>query len=183
MESTKQTTRSWNEVRMDGREESITSLRSEYDDGSTLETFVAVDDRNEIRRWNVRTYVDGDVIMVETRNAAGELCRTKRIRVADRDRTRKHIEDGATVTSDGVYRWISNGAVIPLDVLEEAGYEITEAHRAARDRDVDEAIAAYRKARASMTDEERAEELAEMRAAFGPGETVVDVLSGERFEL
>jgi hypothetical protein len=32
-----------------------------------------------------------------------------------------------------------------------------------------------------MTDEQRAEEAFEMRAAFGPGETVVDIVTGERF--
>jgi hypothetical protein len=55
--------------------------------------------------------------------------------------------------------------------VQEAAYE---AHTSA-------IIADYRAARANMTDEQRAEEAFEMRAAFGPGETVVDVFTGERF--
>lgn len=43
------------------------------------------------------------------------------------------------------------------------------------------AIEAYRAARAKMTDEDRAEEDYERRAAFGSGVEVVNVLTGERF--
>jgi len=183
METTKQTTRSWNEMRMDGSTRSITSLRSVFEDGSTLETFVSVDDENEVRRWNVRTYVDGDEVKVETRNSDGELCRSKSFPVSQREEMLRDIGDGATVTFDGVHTWISNGAIVPIQCLETAGIEVTDAHRDALDRELDEIVARRRAARASMTDADRAEERAEMLAAFGPGETVIDVLTGERFEL
>jgi hypothetical protein len=49
----------------------------------------------------------------------------------------------------------------------------------ARDRHLEETIREYKAARAKMTAEQRAEEMAEMRAAFGPGERVVNVLTGE----
>jgi hypothetical protein len=44
-------------------------------------------------------------------------------------------------------------------------------------------IESYRRAQANISAEQRAEQIAEMRAAFGPGEVVVDVLTGERIQL
>ena len=50
---------------------------------------------------------------------------------------------------------------------------------AAREAEVDRELAAYRAAKRSPS----AEELDEMRAAFGPGTTVVDAITGERIAL
>jgi len=49
-----------------------------------------------------------------------------------------------------------------------------------RDRETQAFLAEYR--RANKGRKRSAEEIFEMRAAFGPGETVVDVITGERFE-
>jgi len=44
-------------------------------------------------------------------------------------------------------------------------------------------LSAYIKARKNRSAEQRAEEMFEMRAAFGPGERVVNVFTGETFDL
>lgn len=77
------------------------------------------------------------------------------------------------------------GEVRPLmrDTAATYGVAWTPAQEAAREQDVTESITAYRAARAQMTDEERAEELFEMRAAFGPGERVVNIFTGEVTQL
>lgn len=54
-----------------------------------------------------------------------------------------------------------------------------EATRAAREAEVEAELAEYR---ANYRDPS-AEELAEMRAAFGPGATVVDVITGKKIKL
>jgi len=99
---------------------------------------------------------------------------------------------GTTVRSrverdgEGVYRWTSNGGVVPLDAADEygvtalAGYDrVVQA--AAREREITAAVERYRAVRAARG--YSAEERAEMRAAFGPGADVVDVLTGKRVRL
>lgn len=98
--------------------------------------------------------------------------------------TRDRLCDEATLGPDEVLRWNESGNVVPLDVMEEC-YTLpvnADAHKAARDAELAEVVARYRDWRANMTDEERAEEAFEMLAAFGPGETVVDIVTGETFE-
>jgi hypothetical protein len=56
-----------------------------------------------------------------------------------------------------------------------------EASTAARDEETAASIAKYIEARKNISDEQKAEEAYERRAAFGPGETVVNVLTGERY--
>jgi len=62
-------------------------------------------------------------------------------------------------------------------------HEETPAQREARKGHLDETVAQYREARAAMTPEQRAEEIAEMRASFGPGGKVVNVITGEITQL
>jgi len=104
--------------------------------------------------------------------------------VADDDKARAKFAD-AQVDDRGVVTWKSNGSVPPADCREQwarIGMPFdAEASEAERDRQVDETVRRYREARANRTPEQRAEEAFEMRAAFGPGETVVDVFTGERF--
>lgn len=54
-----------------------------------------------------------------------------------------------------------------------------EATTAARDKEVSESLAEYRKSVRPTTGEERME----MQAAFGKGTTVVNILTGEKTEL
>lgn len=93
--------------------------------------------------------------------------------------TRQEME--ATVV-DGIVRWDSNGHVPPADTLEEmlAAKGITTneflASGRARDAETAEFLAAYRKAEANRVPS--AEEMYEMRAAFGEGTEVVNVITG-----
>lgn len=89
----------------------------------------------------------------------------------------------ATVDADGVVTWDSNGQVPPADILalwdsQDLPFDY-EASVAARDAQVAESIKQYRANYQPPT----GEQLAEMRAAFGPGGTVVDVISGHRIQL
>ena len=55
----------------------------------------------------------------------------------------------------------------------------SDATAAAREAEVAQELAAYRATKRSRSPQE----LAQMRAAFGPGATVVDILSGEKITL
>lgn len=88
---------------------------------------------------------------------------------------------------DGVVRWETNNSVPPEDVLEHwkrldlitpATYERSKRELAAQTaRYIEE----YKQARLAMTDEQKAEEAFELRAAFGPDHVVVDVITGEKW--
>lgn len=92
--------------------------------------------------------------------------------------------DNIKVEDDGAALWISSGNYLPEDVVEKLIYggadffspEATAIKRDAQDRAF---IEEYRKNKHPLSEEA----LCEMRAAFGEGETVIDVLSGERYEL
>jgi len=90
-----------------------------------------------------------------------------------------------TVT-DGVFRWDANGNVPPQDILNllqmDGGVVFDmEATQAARDADTTAFLAEYREAQKNHTPS--AEEMFEMRAAFGPGTTVVNVITGRKTRL
>lgn len=85
---------------------------------------------------------------------------------------------------DGAFRWNSNGNVIPEDcMLSMAQFTTAEIQASQRVRSAETAafLAEYREAQKNV--EPSAEELAEMRAAFGEGETVVNVLTGRVTKL
>jgi hypothetical protein len=77
--------------------------------------------------------------------------------------------------------WKSNGRPVPLSCFRDAYVTIPAGQQEAETLYTRAAIADYRAARANISDEQRAEEAYERRAAFGPGVEVVDVLSGERY--
>lgn len=88
----------------------------------------------------------------------------------------------------GVIRWAESDNCIPLDICQRMQWYDLKAQEAAIDEDTRQAIANYRKAQAEFdarTDPEaeaiRAEQAFERRAAFGPGEEVVDIFSGKRY--
>ena len=99
----------------------------------------------------------------------------------------KKADREAIVEEDGAIKWKLSGNYLMDDFcekLEYGGYAFSrEATRAKREVQNDEAIEQYKKARANMTAEQKAEEMFEMRAAFGEGATVIDVLTGERIQL
>ena len=81
---------------------------------------------------------------------------------------------------EGIARWKSNTRVIPPECAALAahlGLPINlEATASARDEEIHQFLEEYRRNYRPPT----GEQLAEMRAAFGPGETVVDVFSGHK---
>ena len=75
------------------------------------------------------------------------------------------------------------GRVLMSDQLEKLALVTDKADvaatNAAREAEVAKELESYRASRKPHS----AEELAEMRAAFGPGTTVTDVLTGEKIQL
>lgn len=96
---------------------------------------------------------------------------------------RKDLAEGKiTIDENGVARNCI-GRVLMSDMLEKLTYvtdEVDEeATKAARDEEVTRSLAEYRR-NAKLASEE---ELSEMRAAFGEGQTIVNILTGERITL
>lgn len=95
----------------------------------------------------------------------------------------RDANEKAIVEDDGAIKWKSNGAYIPDDFcekLEYAGYQFSrEATAKKREEELHKFAQEYI---ANYTDPSD-EEIAEMRAAFGEGETVVDVITGRKIKL
>lgn len=95
----------------------------------------------------------------------------------------KKADEDATIEADGAIRWNSNGNYIPDDFcekLEYAGFNFSrEATRAKREVQTSKFIEQY----IAKQTEPTAEDMNEMRAAFGEGATVVNLLSGRRYAL
>ena len=87
------------------------------------------------------------------------------------------------IDENGAASWKSNGRALPGDCCEKLAYtSVTfsaEATVAKRGAETDAFLESYRKANHRRS----AEELSEMRAAFGTGTTVVDIITGERIRL
>lgn len=87
-----------------------------------------------------------------------------------------------TIDDNGVARNCI-GRVVMADMLEKIALVTdkvdTEATALVRDAEVEESL---RECRANKHPYS-AEEMAEMRAAFGPGETIVNVLTGDKIRL
>lgn len=92
-------------------------------------------------------------------------------------------EKDSTVEADGAIKWNSNGRYLMDDFcekLEYAGFDFSrEATAKKRDAQNEESLAEYRRNYKGL----RAEELAEVRAAFGEGTTVVNVLTEDKTVL
>ena len=90
-----------------------------------------------------------------------------------------------TIDEHGVGRWAESGQVFPddtaalIDALDLAARLDLAATAAARQVETAAAIAAYAAAQAARTPDQVAEHEADMRAAFGPGAEVTDVLTGK----
>ncbi|HEL0822051.1 TPA: hypothetical protein TU246_000583 [Streptococcus equi subsp. zooepidemicus] len=96
---------------------------------------------------------------------------------------RKALAEGKiTIDENGVARNCI-GRVLMSDMLEKLTYvtdEVDEeATKAARDEEVTRSLAEYRRNAKPASEEE----LSEMRAAFGEGQTIVNILTGERITL
>ena len=96
---------------------------------------------------------------------------------------RKDLAEGKiTIDENGVARNCI-GRVLMSDMLEKLTFvtdEVDEeATKAARDEEVTRSLAEYRRNAKPASEEE----LSEMRAAFGEGQTIVNILTGERITL
>ena len=91
-----------------------------------------------------------------------------------------------TITeSGGILRWSESGNIPPKEYLLYADYLRLpfQMKRTLEAREVEEqfAIEQYKENRKNMTAEDLEEERLEARAAHGPGVTLVNVLTGEKY--
>lgn len=98
-------------------------------------------------------------------------------------RIKADLEEGKiTIDEQGIARNCI-GRVLAADMLEKVSMVTdrvdTEATEAAYSEETAETLKRYRESRKPHT----AENLAEMRAAFGEGTTVVDIITGEKITL
>ena len=80
-----------------------------------------------------------------------------------------------------IYVWKKSGNVVPPWFFTEKGIDMPEQQEAAHEESTARAIANYRKA--MKNHKPGPEELFEMRAAFGPGAEVVNVITGQKIQL
>lgn len=114
----------------------------------------------------------GDLGAFWQQHAQGELAKVK----ADLDSEAITI-DGAGVARNCIGRALMDDLLEKLAlVTDKANSAATQAARAA---EVEADLESYRAARKAPS----GQEMAEMRAAFGEGATVVDVLTGEEIQL
>ena len=99
------------------------------------------------------------------------------------ERAVRKADELAIVDSNGAIRWESNGSYLMDDfceMLEYAGYQFSrKATAKARNIQVKKCLKDYR----MNYNGPSAEELLEMRSAFGAGETIVDVITGDVITL
>ena len=104
-----------------------------------------------------------------------------------RDEANRLIEkfDVDAYVQHGVVRWKNNDRVPPQDVLDlwqHVGHEFDmRKSQVLRESEQQQFLEEYRKRMENYEPSE--EELGEMRAAFGPGETVVNVITGKEIKL
>jgi len=89
------------------------------------------------------------------------------------------VDPAAAEERDGVKYWKSNGSVIPSHVFKDAYVECPWAQKEAYEKQLNRTMRAIRKA--SKPRKPSAEEMFEMRAAYGTGKTVVNILTGQKY--
>jgi hypothetical protein len=82
-----------------------------------------------------------------------------------------------------IIRWASNDAVIPSDIMEKLEWPHKGIMGDARAKQTQDALNQYFVNQAQRTPEQIAEEQFEMRAAFGAGAEVVNIITGKRTQL
>lgn len=101
------------------------------------------------------------------------------------ERIAEEIRNGEITFDENGVAYNCIGRVLMSDMAEKVAYVDDriniEATANARAEEVEKSIAEYREARKNYKRTE--EELAEMRAAFGKGTKMVDLLTGEEFTL
>lgn len=123
---------------------------------------------------------------MRTKHASTKFDRETRSWVFDEEKARSWWPK-ARIDEDGIVRWKSNDSVPFPDMLYDFRHlgfidETTERRSTeTRNHESGLAIERYRKQRAEHGYSD--EEMFEMRAAFGPGEEVIDILTGKKFVL
>lgn len=121
------------------------------------------------------------------RELSGELgAYWKRQAEQELERVRRELGSGEiTIDENGVARNCIGRVVMDdlLEKLEMVSDVSAAATQAAREAEDAAFLAEYRARRSTPGPEELAETLAEMRAAFGAGAEVVNVLTGEKIKL
>ena len=94
-----------------------------------------------------------------------------------------HFEDGAAgwLFDNGEFRPLMDDAMKELHTAGCVDDACVLSTLTAREAYVEQSLAEYRVAQSQRTAEQIAEERWEARAAFGPGETVVNIITGERY--
>jgi hypothetical protein len=94
-----------------------------------------------------------------------------------------HVQEGAVgwLMSDGEFRPLMSDAVAELKDAGKICATTVTRTAVARKLYTQKTLAEYTNAQKNRTAEQIAEERWEARAAFGPGETIVNVFTGERY--
>ena len=100
------------------------------------------------------------------------------------EKMQEKADNGEILIDDnGAASWKNSGRALPEDCCEMLAHTSVafspEATAAKREAETEAFLESYRKANRRRTDAE----LNEMRAAFGTGTTVVDIITGERIGL
>lgn len=98
------------------------------------------------------------------------------------DEERLYDSSSVAYSDDGgrTWRWESNDSPCPLDACERYKIPCDKDAQAQLISDhLDEFARKYHEAQSRMTPEQEAEHAFELRAAFGPGKEIVDVLTGK----
>ncbi len=86
------------------------------------------------------------------------------------------------VEEDGAAKWKTNGSYLPKEVIEKlayGGFDFSpEATTAKREEQTTVFLRDYRRNHRTTEEEKN-----EMRAVFGAGQTVIDIITGERIAL
>jgi len=93
------------------------------------------------------------------------------------------FRDGAAgwLMEDGEFRPLMDDAMAELHSARLVSADCVAITRDQRDEYVEQSLAEYRVAQSQRSPEQIAEERFEALAAYGPGETVVNIITGEQF--
>lgn len=96
-----------------------------------------------------------------------------------------HVSEAYTSQAEDykIVRWVSNDAVVPKDIMEKITWPHKSAMDQARAKQTQAAIDSYIQSQSNRTPDQLDEEAFEMRAAFGKGVKVVNILTGKRTQL
>lgn len=108
---------------------------------------------------------------------------SKSVAEVEADKAVKMVSEEAIKDEDGALCWKSNGSYLMDDMIEMLVYKDYDFSPEATSRKRKEQDAKFLEEYRSRPHVISDEELYEMRAAFGKGTTIVDVLTGEKIQL